>query len=148
MSCTITVFPEKKQSDGSYEVVDCPYPDREHDWPLEFQSYGMFAFLAGVRNYSGITPISEPRGLPSDVSNFSLDEISDDDHTPSWLSIQELSEFDYDQIVEDRRNNGETLDVGQGQLMTMREFLGPTYFRHLNQMVELGVDRIVFWFTC
>lgn len=38
--------------------------------------YGIFAALADVRNGYGITPISQPRGLPSDVSY----EVRGDNH--------------------------------------------------------------------
>ena len=30
----------------------------------------MFAFLAGVRNYDHCEPISEPKGVPNDVSKL------------------------------------------------------------------------------
>ena len=34
------------------------------------RNYNLFAMLAGVRNYSNITPIAEPRGIPHDVHHI------------------------------------------------------------------------------
>ena len=37
--------------------------------PFDWRSYGMYGFLAGVRNYSAVQPISEPRGFPEDANS-------------------------------------------------------------------------------
>ncbi len=111
---------------------------------FDVRSYRLFGFLAGVRNYSAITPISKPKGLPDWYKE------SDDDweyHSHSWLTIDELESYDYNQIVEDRRiDNGQTCEPGHGEKMTLREFLGEWYFKELSRMKNSGVEIIVFWF--
>ena len=72
---------------------------RSFDW----RDYGLFAFLAGVRNYSDTTPISAPRGLPDDIPQEEDDDYWLGRHSHSWLSLEELMTFDYDKRIEGRR---------------------------------------------
>ncbi|NTF18116.1 hypothetical protein G6L37_06835 [Agrobacterium rubi] len=122
---------------------------------LDCRSYGLFGFLAGVRNYSGVAPISKPRGLPRDFHDGKhvFHDLDNDwgCHNHSWLSLEEMLEYDYDQEIEDRRvtrngDGGHTADPGEGKTMSLREFLGDWYFSELERMKEEGVDRIVFCF--
>lgn len=148
MGCDIHCYAEKKTRCGYKVVLKNAF---------DYRDYGLFGFLADVRNYSNIPPISIPRGLPQDVSlevksytclNFG--------HSYSWLSVKELADYDYDFTIEDRRctvevepgflNGGVTCDKGEGVFMTVRAFLGPHYFKKLNEIIESGADRIVFWF--
>lgn len=123
--------------------------------PFDWRGYGMFGFLAGVRNYSGVTPISEPRGLPEDFVNHGEWDDWCDLHATSWLSIEELLAVDYDQIVEDRRcdERGDigtgplTAEPGKGERMTLRAFLGDAFFNDLAKLKELSAGRIVFGFS-
>lgn len=105
--------------------------------PFDWRSYGRFGFLADVRNYSDVDPITEPRGFPADASpevRADYDGWGVDAHTPSWLTLEELSAYDYDQEIEDRRhtrqegpnvfNGGATCAPGNGKRMSLREFLG------------------------
>lgn len=32
------------------------------------RDYGLFAYMAGVRNYDKVTPVAEPRGVPNDMT--------------------------------------------------------------------------------
>lgn len=127
--------------------------------PFEVRSYSTYAFLAGVRNYSGIVPITAPRGIPIDASIDVMtanDEWGMNAHTPSWLSVSELEAFNYDVEMEDRRymkqtgpnsfTGAATCEPGQGKRMTWREFLGDEFFEDLRKLKLLGADRIVFWF--
>ena len=122
--------------------------------PFDQRSYGMFGFLAGVRNYSAVTPISYPRGLPNDVSPEVWDackEWGGDGHSHSWLTVQELSNFDYNQVMEDRRvtingNGGCTCEPGKGKKMTYRQFLSQFFFDELQRVKDAGAERVVFWF--
>ena len=112
----------------------------------DMRQHSTFGFLAGVRNYSGVTPIAEQRGLPED---FQGDEPGE--HSFSWLSTQELLEFNYDQPMEDRRvtvgnDGGCTAEPGGGKMTTYREFLGEYFFESLERAQEAGVQRIVFGF--
>lgn len=79
MGCDIHLYVEgRKRGTTSWQ----PYGGRFSE-----RIYGMFAKLADVRNYSGITPISQPRGVPSDVSwsvkndycYFVVDEPTEDE---------------------------------------------------------------------
>ena len=149
MGCDIHTFAERRTLDGQWETVKFA--------PFDWRSYAIFGFLAGVRNYSMVEPISEPRGLPEDFLSWARDEIRNMGyHTASWLGVQELLDFDYEQIMEDRRctrqlgpnlwSGGETCDVGEGEKTTYREFLGEGFFTDLNKLKELDADRIVFAF--
>lgn len=146
MGCDIHVYCEKRGKDGKWFGWDS-------DGLLGHRSYAVFGFLADVRNYSGIIPISPPRGVPDDSSEYTKNDWRDrcGAHSPSWLTIEELLAFDYDAKCEDRRvtRNGDggcTCEPGEGRLMTYREFLGYQFFIDLNQLRWDGVERIVFWF--
>jgi hypothetical protein len=68
--------------------------------------YLMFSYLADVRNYHGVRPISEPRGLPEDFKVGGIDYDNGEhnldgrriwmgDHSPSWLLLSEIRDHDY-----------------------------------------------------
>lgn len=153
MGCDIHMLAQRQNEDGTYRELDFV--------PFDWRSYGMFGFLADVRNYSMVPPIAEPRGLPEDMKQkdepedfyawSSREYVNYDDHSHSWLSVKELAEFNYDQEFEDRRcmingNGGCTCEIGQGHKTTFREFLGEQFFSDLEQLIYEGADRIVFWF--
>lgn len=147
MGCDIHSQAERKVN-GKWEIV----PDIV---PFDWRSYGMFAFLAGVRNYSAITPLSKPRGLPADAVERD-DGDCGGDHSHSWLSLEELLAFDYDASMEDRRytrqegpnsfNGAATCEPGQGEKTTYREFLGEAFFKDLEKLKAAGAERVVFGF--
>lgn len=130
------------------------------------RSYALFGFLADVRNYSAVKPISQARGLPEwyikeryikelkviDKPEWfyyepELDRIYCGYHSHSWLTVKELLEFDYEQEIEDRRDyDNETCEVGQGAKMSYMEFLGEYYFKELALLENVGCTYIVFWF--
>ncbi len=120
--------------------------------PFDWRNYGMFAFLADVRNYSHIPPISAPRGLPSDLGVTDPNQLEDyfGDHSFSWLGLDELLAFDYDQTFEDRRTTSAAdTGPGNGKKTTYRKFLGPTFFRDLDIIRLVAQDnkaRVVFGF--
>lgn len=104
MGCDIHLYTEKRKGD-EWVCVDHfkinPYyrdfPNEEEPYQLipiyDTRDYLLFATLANVRNYSGITPIDAPRGLPNDVSD-TVKEASEnwgvDGHSHSWLTAKEL----------------------------------------------------------
>lgn len=176
MGCDIHPILEVRHSDGKWHKVesyDIPGFNFYEDWdtekqysnfPLNWRSYGMFGFLADVRNYSQVPPLSEPRGLPS--NSVWLDQVTEETkgcsveesnrqyvleggcHSHSWLTLQELLDFNYDRMFEDRRVTKQA-DPGEGNMITFREFLGPTFFEHLEAMKTYGTPedvRLVFWF--
>ena len=149
MGADITVFSEKKKENGMWELLD-------NVKPFDWRSYGMYGFLADIRNFSCVPVISERRGIPDDVSPY-IKQIVDDycfgNFGHSWLTIEELLSFDYDQIFEDRRcsingNGGSICEPGQGKQTTIREFLGEGFFNSLHEAKEAGAERIIFWFDC
>lgn len=151
MGCDIHSFAEKKVGDR-YEMI----PDLA---PFDWRDYGMYGFLAGVRNYSAVPVLAQPRDLPDDLSPGVRERAEDwsaDAHTHSWLSVTELLAFDYDKPVEDRRytrqeapnffNGAATAEPGEGKSMPWREFLGDGFFTDLEKLKAAGAERVVFWF--
>lgn len=62
----------------------------------EDRSYRLFAVLANVRNREGVEYISEPRGIPSDATEYTREcyKIWDiDAHSASYLTLKELIDF-------------------------------------------------------
>ena len=172
MGCDIHSFAEVRR-DGKWERVSGIFPADEHerkyyntdfmDQPFRNRSYDLFGFLAGVRNYSAIPPLSAPRGLPDDLSEgvkeYTTEELWDY-HSPSWFLLDELLTFNYSQSVEDRRysaqagprswNNGATAEPGAEEMTTYQKCLPEEYFTSLavlKDVVDNPKDtRIVFWF--
>ena len=66
------------------------------DWLYDGRCYDLFALLADVRNRNDITPISEPKGLPDDISK-EIEEEADvwkyDGHSYSYYTLAELNEY-------------------------------------------------------
>jgi hypothetical protein len=165
MGCDIHLIAQRKLPTEApiwAESAASSYADIEGEF-FDCRDYGLFGFWVGVTNYSGLTPLSEPRGIPDDFHApdhaFREDyEYACDYHSRSWFSVQELLDVDYDQIIEDRRcskeiapnvySGAETCEPGEGKQQTLREFLGNWYFRELERLKETGADRIVFCFDC
>lgn len=150
-----SIIKEGIWQDGKTANPDYEWLDNEGE-PFGNRNYGVFGFLANVRNYSDVPAIAQPRGLPSD---FQHDEDRDGwvgDHSFSWLSLDELKAFDYDAAVEDRRvtrqigpnswDGGCTADAGGGKMMTWREFLGDAFFKDMAELERIGAHRVVFGF--
>ncbi len=138
------------------------------DEPFDQRSYGMFGFFADVRNYSNVPPISPCKGLPTDSEGLNektayhetLRESAEDInyHSHSWLTLKELTDFDYDATFEDLRyeetignvtNGAAIAEPGKGNVVTFREFLGEWFFKEIELLKTLGEPenvRIVFWF--
>ncbi len=168
MGCDIHSFAEKrKDKKNNWEIVKDHfslddfdkkwYKKEKGDYPFDMRHYGMFGFFADVRNYSRCEVISELKGFPSDTCNEIKEESGTwdlDGHSYSFLTLRELTEFNYEKRFWDRRitrnGNGAALaEKGEGEMVTYREFLGEWYFKHLEELKQLGkLDdvRIVFWF--
>lgn len=98
-------FQKKNKETQEWESVESEYEGNRH--------YKLFSWLAGVRNGFGfagcktgepLTPISEPRGLPSDVKYNQDEEWWLGDHSFSWLSA--------DEIIENYNNLPPTISYG------------------------------------
>lgn len=105
--------------------------------PFDWRSYDLFSFLAGVRNYSDITPISEPRGY-HEIIGIDSDSVVDR-HSASWLYLDELVDYSgYETIIKDTRENYRE--------MSLREFLEEGFFEELGKLKILDVHLICFDF--
>jgi hypothetical protein len=105
----------------------------------------MFGFLADVRNFSFIPCITgEQRGWPDDTL-----EIQEwDTHSETFVILDELLNFNYDNTFEDRRGCKEisprffdcSADMGEGNgtIFSFREFLGKGFFDDLEILKTLG----------
>ena len=99
MGCDIHFYVERQEENG-WVPVRVSYDGR---------NYALFAILANVRNgygFAGIStgegfvPISMPRGLPFDVSpeiRAESDYWGVDGHSHSWLTVQELLAYNWEQ---------------------------------------------------
>lgn len=177
MGCDIHSFAEVKR-DGKWErVTDNIFSPNDSfgatSEPFGWRSYGMFGFLADVRNYSKVPCITgELRGLPNDSEYLNgpdrhnpektIKQINEEDwnwHSKSHIYLKELLEFNYDQQFEDRRYTKQTspnvfdgaaiAEPGNGQIVSYREFLGSDFFEDLDILKILGQPedvRVVFWF--
>ena len=109
MGCDIHIYVEKKVN-GKWECIDDLKKDEDGFFEIKGEeiyhgrNYILFALLANVRNYSGVEPISEPKGLPVDLSD-QVKEISDiwigNSHSHSYLTLQELLNYDFETMIPD-----------------------------------------------
>jgi hypothetical protein len=69
--------------------------------PFQIRDYDLFALLADVRNYDGIVPICEPRGVPEDASAYWKDYADDGDiHSVTWFTLPELLAANWIQTIQ------------------------------------------------
>lgn len=123
MGCDIHFFVEVKKN-GKWETADSWKEDRDYDTPrmvvpyeqsfYHDRNYNLFAILADVRNGrgfagcdtgDGFNPISEPKGLPEDVSapiKAEADAWEGDGHSHSFHTLQALLNYDWTQTTKRR----------------------------------------------
>ncbi len=144
MGCDIHGFVEIKRND-KWKLSDVEIP--------EDRSYDTFAILAGVRNYVNAIPISEPKGLPEDLSEESKNDDNiqhleywqeGDGHSFSWLTLKEILDYNWEQEFADSRNDYKLVKAKDAICNSWTCFI--TYLK----TVELEPEniRIVFWFDC
>ena len=114
------------------------------------RNYAVFGWLANVRNYAAVPPLSMPRGFPNDVSEEVL-ELHENSYTKTWYDLTELTSFDFDQAVENRRvtrngDGGVTADPGEGQMTTYRELFEEHFFEYLDDLAAIGATRLLISF--
>lgn len=164
MGCDIHSFVEVRK-DGKWEVKTgdvFPLTGWDLEWslkngrgthtshPFDWRSYGMFGFLANIRNYSHSPVIQEPTyEVPVDASEEIKDKfIGSDRHTHSYLTLRQLAEYDYDQTFLDQRIQSRNSD-DQPETVVLRDFLGKEFFDQIEVMKTLGdLDdvRVIFCF--
>ena len=86
MGCDIHAHFEIKLN-GRWEHYSAPQINR---------NYTLFAHIAGVRGDGSIKPISEPKGLPNDLSIttwFEVERWWGDGHSHTWLNYTEIAEL-------------------------------------------------------
>lgn len=114
MGCDIHCMVEYRDvyagGDGKWHAIEIKNPYRVYHIPdndgnmVEYDSYiepydgrdyQLFGILAGVRS-DEYPQMDDARGLPPDVSDevrAKFDEYSDDYHTPSWYTLNELESW-------------------------------------------------------
>jgi len=168
VGCDIHTFVEVRKN-GVWNEAHIEMPDyswgepRTTTQPFSNRSYAMFGILADVRNYSGIMPIKERCGIPDDVSfSFNAEHgcLRYDGHSPTYYTLKELLDFDWDQPCEDRRvtreispgcyDGGVTAKPGEGEMKTYRGMLCEVFFSQIEAMRESTENpedlRIVMFF--
>ena len=146
MGCDIHMIAEiKDKSVGANNqewrpLLDPIFKDRYFDkkepicrWniPYTFQPYAdrnyeVFSVLANVRNGWGIKPIDEARGYPEDmhaVSKWLLDGYDYVDHSPSWLSLDEVLAYDWNGTESNYFEDGKTLKDSARRFLENMELL-------------------------
>lgn len=113
MGTDIHMYVERRAStDAPWETAD-RWSETEYGTQCKHifgdRSYDTFAILADVRNGSGFAgvrtgdgfvPISEPRGLPSDMSPELAAHLAEGiEHTPSWLTLADIQQYDWTQTT-------------------------------------------------
>lgn len=109
MGCDIHLYTESKRTvNGVEKWVNCDYwkknpyhgldnYEKEYDLVSAYsnRNYTLFGILAGVRNGYGNIVISEPKGLPEDVSEEvkkEFDRWGSDGHSHSYFTLEELKD--------------------------------------------------------
>ena len=167
MGADIQSFAEVKTHGRWIKVEEPLFSEGKTTEPFEPRNYAVFSFLADVRNYSDVECIKSLQGLPVDsdwlntLSAYGFDlssmsekvipesqrishkeeiEMSADYHSHSWLTLQELIDFDYDQNIFNKSTNSQS---------TYRDLFGNNFFKDIQVLKELGNAenvRVIFWF--
>ena len=147
MGCDITSFVEyRDRNTGDWTPIKMRVVrydndiDAGHDvYPVDIRNYELFGILAGVRVCCA-DPIVEPRGIPSDVSDYvrgKYEENEDVWHTPSWYSLYELKLAVKDKDRYDEEERG----LIQGVINAIE------FMRDAAWVFNDDIDvRMVFWF--
>lgn len=149
--CTINyvlIFPNKRRSliSKRRRKVQTRFKTRFFD----FHGYSVYGWLADVRNYSGVPPLKPERitvkGMHPYDDGFYSNHDEPATHEIDSLPAKQLIEFDYNQLVEDRRYNTRTLEPGKGKTSTYRTFLGTEWMLNVKFLKNHPNCRLVFWF--
>jgi hypothetical protein len=133
--------------------VKTPTGWKQHRFhPFDCRSYGLFGFLADVRNYSHV-PTIKPREVPADISESLQEEIGEWGHSPTCITLKEFQDFDYDQKFWDRRitreespncfNGAALANEGEGRVLSIREFLGERFLKDIEQLANIAAKEKV-----
>lgn len=100
---------------------------------FELPCYPIYAAMADVRNYFSITPVSQPRGLPADASEWARDfhESYSDDFAFTWLSPAEYHEAFKRGTVQRQRGEDKEWEALGRVLLVLAEAYGDANVRLL-----------------
>lgn len=123
MGTDIHFFVEKRingiwHSCDKWELEEKGTPDQYWgvDWKAQYygdRNYDAFAILADVRNGygfagvdtgDGFIPISQPKGLPDDMSKHMIQYMNDRDwyHDHTWLTLEEILNYNWNRATKHR----------------------------------------------
>jgi hypothetical protein len=130
----IWVNADKWTVDESHIQYPEDYPNRFHidydDRIYSGRNYCLFAVLANVRNYwDEIKPISNPKGLPVDVSDETKQQSDDygcDGHSHSYLTLKEILEY----AGWNKEEEGTDFAFNEERLREAKDKYGEKYLRH------------------
>ena len=118
------------------------------DYFIGGRCYDAFALLAGVRNYNGIVPISEPKGIPDDMSESVQREYETwgkECHSHSYYTLMELEYYCamHNVVAREWQDDEEILPTKE----LLRPYLLALNFVHEHiWTVDKNAIRMVFWF--
>ncbi len=123
-----------------------------YNHPQISRNYNLFCMMAGVRKYGEDgepKPISEPRGLPDDLSDttrFDFDWDEPDAHSMSWLSAEEAGKVQ--KWHDDNRKVKDSLTPVFGYVFGNYVDSHLEYPEDCKELKERGFEdtRVVFWF--
>ncbi|WP_370612397.1 hypothetical protein [Citrobacter meridianamericanus] len=151
------------------------YEETQDASPFSYQHYGMFAFLAGVRNDYRCTVLAASRGFPEDMSEEALFRLVPETESPGFplWGFGMTEEPEEDLTIAERVRLAEADRYGYSWLsiaelaefdyeqvfvnhrcdppvnMTYQELLGDLYFVHLDTLKKLNARqdvRVLFCF--
>ena len=139
MGCDIHLHVEIRVND-KWEHYSEPYITRD---------YELFTKLANVRNDSKVVPISDPRGLPTDISSVTAlcaEWCAADWHSHSWLSAAEIREVEEWWLARERYQGGHRFGIEQIWGYLFGNSLSGVVESSTGYPPEVTDVRIVFWF--
>jgi hypothetical protein len=111
------------------------------------RNYDAFGCMFGVTNYAAFEPIAADRGLPADVSAWTLDMSARwAFFSATWISWAQIAAIDWDEPAlrpDARRHRNTRSDDGSWQL-SGKAAANPTFARHvgLSMALEAGPRRL------
>lgn len=133
MGCDIHGLVERKNEHKGFYWINSGDPDIG-------RNYTIYAVLANVRNYFSKKPapfISEPKGLPKDVTHemeYLSKEWDVDGHSHSWITLKEMKEYNIEQkiyctrLITSKDKNGNITSTCAG-----------TSGKHLGEVGEISI---------
>ena len=131
--------------------IEVKFKDNE-EWqhlanPRVERNYNLFALMAGVRNYDEIVPISDPKGLPKDITDItkiSYNYWDLDAHDVSWLGVEELVEIENQNYLWRNDKNMGWLECVFHTFLFSNSLTG--WYRYNENPQGVEDLRVVFWF--